>query len=305
MPTTSSVSGRAPPDLAPAVRARLGELVARHGAPGGADACLARLLELLAADPHAPTAVRDPARAVESHIADSLAGLELAAVRAARTLADVGSGAGFPGLPLACSLPHARIALVESAGRKASYLTRTARALGRDNVEVVARRAEQWREGRGSQDAVLARALAPLGVILEYAAPLLRDGGVAVAWGGPRPSQNLCLRVWPANRGRRPTAIQLDGRAHGVRPRTAPRRTPPTRGFPRARPTVPDASVRADDHRVCDRQSEGRRGQDDHGGQHGGVHRRGRLPDPAGGRRPAGQRHRRTGLSPRLQPRPV
>ncbi|TMK39178.1 MAG: 16S rRNA (guanine(527)-N(7))-methyltransferase RsmG [Actinobacteria bacterium] len=186
MPTTSSVSGRAPPDLAPAVRARLGELVARHGAPGGADACLARLLELLAADPHAPTAVRDPARAVESHIADSLAGLELAAVRAARTLADVGSGAGFPGLPLACSLPHARIALVESAGRKASYLTRTARALGRDNVEVVARRAEQWREGRGSQDAVLARALAPLGVILEYAAPLLRDGGVAVAWKGRR-----------------------------------------------------------------------------------------------------------------------
>src|SRR5438445_12334754 len=98
MPITSSVSGRAAPEVPAAVRARLGELVARHGCAAGVEDRLARLLEQLAADPHAPTAIRDPERAVETHVADSLGGLEVPAVRAAHALADVGSGAGCPGL---------------------------------------------------------------------------------------------------------------------------------------------------------------------------------------------------------------
>jgi 16S rRNA (guanine527-N7)-methyltransferase len=168
------------------VRARLGDLAARHGCAGEAEERLARLLVHLDADDRAPTTVRDPARAVEAHVADSLAGLDVPALRAARTIADVGSGAGFPGLPLACVLPRACVTLVESARRKAAYLERAVCALGLGNADVVASRVEEWHEGCGTQDAVLARALAPLAVIAEYAAPLLREGGVAVAWKGQR-----------------------------------------------------------------------------------------------------------------------
>src|SRR5262245_53469127 len=73
---------------------------------------LAGVLSTLASDAHAPTAVRDPARAMDAHVRDSLAALELDAVRAAGAIADVGSGAGFPGLALAIALPSAEIRLI-------------------------------------------------------------------------------------------------------------------------------------------------------------------------------------------------
>src|SRR5579862_7969384 len=75
---------------------------------------LGALLALIAADEHAPTAVRDPREGAKTHIADSLAALEVEQVSAADVLADIGSGAGFPGVPLAVALPHARVSLVES-----------------------------------------------------------------------------------------------------------------------------------------------------------------------------------------------
>jgi len=141
---------------------------------------------VVASDPTAPTTVTDPVEAVDVHAADSLVGLEVDAVRAAGTLADLGAGAGFPGLVLAAALPRARVVLVESVGRKAEFLRRTADAVGLARVEVVAARAEEWRPGLGACDVVTARALAPLNVLAEYAAPLLRDAGVLVAWKGRR-----------------------------------------------------------------------------------------------------------------------
>ncbi len=104
----------------------------------------------------------------------------------ADTLADLGSGAGFPGLPLAMSLPGAHASLVESVGRKAAWLSRAVAALGLENVDVVAARAEAWPAGLGRHDVVTARALDALPVLVEYAAPLLRVGGVLVAWKGSR-----------------------------------------------------------------------------------------------------------------------
>lgn len=166
------------------VPTRLDELCARFDLPPKASERFAALLDLVAAEPASITSVRDPQRGVDVHVADSLVALELDVVREARRIADLGSGAGFPGLALAIALPDARLALVESVARKGAFLERAARALDLPNVTVVTARAESWPAGRESHDLVTARALAPLGVVLEYAAPLLAAGGTAVAWKG-------------------------------------------------------------------------------------------------------------------------
>ena len=168
------------------VGTRLAELAARHGLPAGAEDRLAALLDLVAAEPAAITTVRDPAEGVDAHVADSLVALDLPAVRSARRVADLGSGGGFPGLVLAIALPAAHVALVESVGRKCAFLATAVSELGLGNVEVVNARAEAWPEGIGAQDLVVARALAPLPVLLEYAAPLLELAGALVAWKGRR-----------------------------------------------------------------------------------------------------------------------
>jgi 16S rRNA (guanine527-N7)-methyltransferase len=167
-----------------AVDDRLAELADRWGLPEAAPAQLKVVLDLVAAEPTSITTVRDPAEGVEVHVADSLAGLEVAALRGAERIADLGSGAGFPGLALAAALPAARVTLVESVGKKCDFLRRAADAAGLGNVEVVNARAEAWPAGLGIHDAVTARALAPLNVLAEYAAPLLVAGGSLVAWKG-------------------------------------------------------------------------------------------------------------------------
>jgi 16S rRNA (guanine527-N7)-methyltransferase len=145
---------------------------------------IAAILELQATDPTASTTVRDPAAAVDRHVADSLVALELDEVRRARRIADLGSGAGWPGLALAAALPEATVALVESAVRHCRYLERAVAVAGLTNAVVVHARAEEWRDGMGAHDVVTARALAALPVVCEYAAPLLAAGGVLVAWKG-------------------------------------------------------------------------------------------------------------------------
>ena len=145
---------------------------------------LDRILRLQATDPTASTTVRTYDEAVDRHVADSLSALALAPVRGARRIADLGSGAGWPGLALAAALPDAHVSLVESAIRHCRYLERAVETAGLSNVTVVHARAEEWRDGLGANDLVTARALAALPVILEYAAPLLSDGGHVVAWKG-------------------------------------------------------------------------------------------------------------------------
>ena len=147
-----------------------------------------RLLEALAAEPDPHTTVSDPAAAADVHVADSLSGLEVPELAAAGSIADLGAGAGFPGLVLALALPDARVDLIESQRRKCDVIGRLAAAAGAGNARVVCERAEDWAagEGREAYDAVTARALAALPVLVEYAAPLLRQGGVLVAWKGAR-----------------------------------------------------------------------------------------------------------------------
>ena len=152
-----------------------------------------RLLDALAAEPDPPTTVRSPAAALDAHVADSLSGLAVPELSSARRLADLGAGAGFPGLALAVALPGASIDLVESAGRKAAVIERLARAAELTNTRAVTARVEEWGAvaesaggGAGAYDAVVVRAVAALPVLAEYAAPLLREGGVLVAWKGTR-----------------------------------------------------------------------------------------------------------------------
>ena len=163
---------------------RLDEVARRFELTDAGRGALRSILELQAADPTASTAVRDPDAAADRHVADSLVSLELPAVRDARQIADLGSGAGWPGLALAAALADAHVALVESTARHCRYLERAVAAAGLTNVEVVHARAEEWPAGLGAHDLVTARALASLPVIVEYAAPLLVDGGSLVAWKG-------------------------------------------------------------------------------------------------------------------------
>ena len=161
----------------------LQERLAAHEVDLAAAAPLAALLDLLE-DPASPTSVHDPAVGIDVHIADSLSGLEVPAVRAASLIADLGAGGGLPGLVLAASLPHARVVMVESLNRKCAFIRESAAAMGLENVDVACVRAEEWQDGVGRCDVVTARALAALPVIYEYAAPLLREGGSVVAWKG-------------------------------------------------------------------------------------------------------------------------
>ena len=165
---------------------RLDSLVGRYALPDRAAKQLAALAELLSIDPAAATTVRDLQRVVEDHLADSLVALELPELRGVAAIADIGSGAGVPGLPLAIALPGAQVALVESNGRKHAFIERALSVCEIPNGEAVNSRAESWTAGHERHDVVTARALAPLPVVAEYAAPLLRIGGSLIVWRGRR-----------------------------------------------------------------------------------------------------------------------
>jgi 16S rRNA (guanine527-N7)-methyltransferase len=146
------------------------------------------LLELLRDDPAAPVSKDSAARAREVHLADALSGLEIEELRDAGRIADLGSGAGLPGLVLAASLPEAEVDLVESSSRRCEFLRRAIERMGIANATVVCERAEEWAgaAGREAYEAVTARAVGRLATLAELASPLLREGGVLAAWKGRR-----------------------------------------------------------------------------------------------------------------------
>lgn len=166
--------------------ARIAELATRYSLSSEAESALATLVGLVLSDPAASTAVRGVDRVLDEHIADSLVALDVEEVQRASSIADLGSGSGFPGLPLAIARTDALIALVESGERKARFLNRAAAECGLRNVRVVNSRLESWEEGADRCDLVTARALAPLPVVLEYGAPLLHVRGSLLVWRGAR-----------------------------------------------------------------------------------------------------------------------
>lgn len=147
---------------------------------------LCLLMDLLVGDARAPTAIRDPIDVAERHLADSLVALELEVAREARSVLDIGAGAGLPGLALAAALPSTQFVLLDSVARKTAFIARAAAVCGLRNIEVVTARAEGFAGERHEFDVVTARAVARPDVVAEYAAPLLRIGGTLVAWVGRR-----------------------------------------------------------------------------------------------------------------------
>lgn len=148
---------------------------------------LGKVLELLAEERASVSSVVDQ-RAWRVHVADSLTGLEIPELAAASRIADVGAGAGFPGLALAVALPHAQVDLVESVGRKCEFMRRAIDAAGIANATVLNTRSEDWAnsDGRDAYDAVTARAVGRLSTLAELASPLLKPNAVLIAWKGKR-----------------------------------------------------------------------------------------------------------------------
>jgi 16S rRNA (guanine527-N7)-methyltransferase len=228
------------------VRRRLSALAERYDLPAESVPALEALLEILATDSTAPTTITDPTAAVDAHVADALVALDVEPVRSAGYIADLGAGAGFPGLVLAAALPAAHVALVEASTKKCAFLARSADAIGVRNVEVVAARAEEWVDGIGRCDIVTARAVAPLNVLVEYAAPLLADGGALVAWKGRRdPTEETDAVAAASATGLRPDAVHevrpWDGAEHlhlhlYMKVGTTPNRFPRRAGMARKRP---------------------------------------------------------------------
>jgi 16S rRNA (guanine527-N7)-methyltransferase len=152
-----------------------------------ARAKLETVLTLLAEERASVSSVVDR-RAWQVHVVDSLTGLEVVGLRDAGRIADIGAGAGFPGLVLAVALPGARVDLIESVGRKCEFMRRAIEAAGIDNASVLNTRSEDLAraEGREAYDVATARAVGRLSTLAELASPLLKPNGVLVAWKGKR-----------------------------------------------------------------------------------------------------------------------
>jgi len=140
------------------------------------------------------TSLTNPGEIAIKHSLDSLTCLLAREIAPGETVADLGSGGGFPGMVLAVARPEARFALVDSSAKHTAFLRLTAEALSLRNVEIITARAEDFGrqpDRRECHDLVVSRALAPLPVLLEYCLPLARVGGQVLAMKGPEAEVEL------------------------------------------------------------------------------------------------------------------
>jgi 16S rRNA (guanine527-N7)-methyltransferase len=137
------------------------------------------------------TAIRERSQQVTKHVLDSLS---VATWLRGRRIADVGSGAGFPGIPLAVARPELRVTLIESTGKKCRFLEHVRDTLSLGNVEVVQSRAEAYKPPVRF-DTVLARAVGPLGELVGNAGGLVAGGGRLLAMKGRYPTDELARKL--------------------------------------------------------------------------------------------------------------
>jgi len=134
------------------------------------------------------TAIREPADMIRKHFLDSLTcTFAWREMEPPASLIDIGTGAGFPGIPLKILMPGLRLTLVESIGKKADFCRHIVDTLQLENVEVITARAEEvgaQDTHREMYDAATARAVAQLNILAEYLLPLVRVGGFAIAQKG-------------------------------------------------------------------------------------------------------------------------
>ena len=133
------------------------------------------------------TALTAPEDVAVKHIIDSLTAYDAARFDGARTLIDVGTGAGLPGIPLAVYAPHLTVTLLDALNKRVRFLTEVTAAMGLQNVRCIHARAEEaarTAEHRAAYDIVVSRAVARLPVLLEYTLPFVRVGGTLLALKG-------------------------------------------------------------------------------------------------------------------------
>jgi 16S rRNA (guanine527-N7)-methyltransferase len=133
------------------------------------------------------TAIRDPQEVRVKHFLDSLTCLIAMRDTPSERVIDVGTGAGFPGIPLKIVCPAMRLTLVESVGKKADFLRHTVKVLGLEGVNIVQERAESLGQislHREHYDWAVGRAVAIMAVLSEYLLPLVKVGGKALAMKG-------------------------------------------------------------------------------------------------------------------------
>ncbi len=135
------------------------------------------------------TAITNPKEIEERHFLDSVSCILATGDLDGQKLVDVGSGAGFPGLPLKIVFPDLALTLLESTGKKSEFLIEVSKALSLDDVQIVTERAEivgQQKQFRQQFDWAVARAVANLSILVEYLLPLCKIGGHALAQKGPK-----------------------------------------------------------------------------------------------------------------------
>ena len=201
--------------------------------PAQADALLELIDELEIANAQFNlTAIRDRLGMLRKHVLDSLSTQPF--LKGTR-IADVGTGAGFPGLPLAVINPQRQFSLIEATGKKARFVAQAAERLGLSNVEVVNERAERFRPLEPF-DTILARALSSLADFVAYAGHLCAPDGRLLAMKGKRPDEEIwalpkSFRVVAVHRIKLPgldderhiVELSPAGRGSAIRPKASTR----------------------------------------------------------------------------------
>lgn len=136
---------------------------------------------------HNLTSIRDGSKAVSLHLLDSLAILPYLS---GRRVLDAGSGAGFPGIPIAVARPDMQVDVLDSSHKKYAFLRQAVAELGLKNVRAVCERAESWRPAERF-DCIVSRALAEIAEIIALVEHLLAPGGVIAAMKGVHPFEEI------------------------------------------------------------------------------------------------------------------
>ena len=136
------------------------------------------------------TAITQPDQVARLHLLDSLSLLAVADLKGARVI-DVGCGAGFPGVPLKIACPEMKLTLLDSLGKRMTWLEQTLPGLGVEAECVTARAEEAVETRRGRYDVATSRAVARLNILLELTAPYVRVGGLVLAMKGTAAMEEL------------------------------------------------------------------------------------------------------------------